>query len=316
MRTLVPGYPAVIDALRDAETVHTFARLHGGPARLLAAHAAGPRSLRARRAAPLCPSRQSVCRTRRQGMARQRVALRRARRMRGRDRARRRRGLRARRRPGARLAGGPRPGAAPLRRNAAAAHGDDGAQPVVPGAVSARAAGDDRPAAPRVRDRRRRVPRHDQLPQGRARARRPHHHGVAHLCGGDPHARGRDGTRRAPAPARRRADGHPQRDRRRGVESRDRRASRRAFRRGALRRRAAEQGGAAGALRPRRRAGGLRLRRREPADAAEGDGPPARGAAGAHRRAAHSSRSWGRATKRSKRDSSRRRPAIRDASLR
>ena len=40
-RTLVPGYPAVLDALRGAETVHHFARLHGGPARLLAARCAG-----------------------------------------------------------------------------------------------------------------------------------------------------------------------------------------------------------------------------------------------------------------------------------
>jgi starch synthase len=40
-RTLVPGYPAVIAALRNAETVHRFARLQGGPARLLAAHAEG-----------------------------------------------------------------------------------------------------------------------------------------------------------------------------------------------------------------------------------------------------------------------------------
>ena len=40
-RTLVPGYPAVIDALREAEAVHGWAHLHGGPARLLAAHAAG-----------------------------------------------------------------------------------------------------------------------------------------------------------------------------------------------------------------------------------------------------------------------------------
>jgi starch synthase len=39
--TLVPGYPAVIDALRKAEAVHTFAHLHGGPARLLVAHIAG-----------------------------------------------------------------------------------------------------------------------------------------------------------------------------------------------------------------------------------------------------------------------------------
>ena len=40
VRTLVPGYPAVVDALRDAQAVHAFPRLHGGPARLLAAHAA------------------------------------------------------------------------------------------------------------------------------------------------------------------------------------------------------------------------------------------------------------------------------------
>ena len=43
-----------------------------------------------------------------------------------------------------------------------------------------------------------------------------------------------------------------------GVESRDRRPSRRAFRREAPRPARAEQGGAAGALRPRGRAGGLR----------------------------------------------------------
>jgi len=36
VRTLVPGYPGIVDALRDAETLHTFAHLHGGPARLLA----------------------------------------------------------------------------------------------------------------------------------------------------------------------------------------------------------------------------------------------------------------------------------------
>jgi starch synthase len=39
--TLVPGYAAVTEALRGAETVHHFARLHGGPARLLAARCAG-----------------------------------------------------------------------------------------------------------------------------------------------------------------------------------------------------------------------------------------------------------------------------------
>jgi starch synthase len=41
MRTLVPGYPAVVDALRDAAVVHSFAAMHGGPARILAANAAG-----------------------------------------------------------------------------------------------------------------------------------------------------------------------------------------------------------------------------------------------------------------------------------
>lgn len=40
-RTLVPGHPAVIEALRNPEAVHTFARLHGGPARLLLSRAAG-----------------------------------------------------------------------------------------------------------------------------------------------------------------------------------------------------------------------------------------------------------------------------------
>ena len=41
MRTLVPGYPAVREALDGAETVHTFPDLHGGSARLLAGRAAG-----------------------------------------------------------------------------------------------------------------------------------------------------------------------------------------------------------------------------------------------------------------------------------
>jgi starch synthase len=41
MRTLMPAYPAVLAALPDAEVVHAFSDLHGGPARLLAAQAAG-----------------------------------------------------------------------------------------------------------------------------------------------------------------------------------------------------------------------------------------------------------------------------------
>ena len=41
MRTLVPGYPAAIDGLGKAEAVHSFARLHGGAARLLMSRTAG-----------------------------------------------------------------------------------------------------------------------------------------------------------------------------------------------------------------------------------------------------------------------------------
>src|SRR5207342_326422 len=41
MRTLVPGYPDVMRALREAAEVHAFADLPGGAARLLATNAAG-----------------------------------------------------------------------------------------------------------------------------------------------------------------------------------------------------------------------------------------------------------------------------------
>lgn len=41
MRTLLPGYPAVLDAMRDEEVLHSIAHLHGGPARILAGCAAG-----------------------------------------------------------------------------------------------------------------------------------------------------------------------------------------------------------------------------------------------------------------------------------
>lgn len=37
--TLVPGYPAVVDALRDGAVVHQYASLHGGPARVIAGRA-------------------------------------------------------------------------------------------------------------------------------------------------------------------------------------------------------------------------------------------------------------------------------------
>ncbi len=41
VRTLVPGYPAVLGALEDATPVHEDPALFGGPAKLLAGHAAG-----------------------------------------------------------------------------------------------------------------------------------------------------------------------------------------------------------------------------------------------------------------------------------
>lgn len=41
VRTLVPGYPGVVDALSDGGTLYTCAHLHGGPARLLASSARG-----------------------------------------------------------------------------------------------------------------------------------------------------------------------------------------------------------------------------------------------------------------------------------
>jgi len=41
VRTLVPGYPAVLNALEAAERLHDFDNLFGGEARLLAARASG-----------------------------------------------------------------------------------------------------------------------------------------------------------------------------------------------------------------------------------------------------------------------------------
>jgi starch synthase len=41
MRTMIPGYPAVMRGLDTAAPIHTFEHLHGGPARLLAGRASG-----------------------------------------------------------------------------------------------------------------------------------------------------------------------------------------------------------------------------------------------------------------------------------
>ena len=210
--------PQVMAALARRRRACTRSRaLFGGPARLLAARGGGPRPLRARRAAPVRARRavRMSAPTARTGPT-TRCASRRSAARGGRRRPRRRRatscptsctrttGRRASRRP-----------TCTTRRRAAPAHRDDRAQPGVPGTVPGDLLDDARPAVARVGDRRRRILRRDRLSQGRARARRPHHHGVADLRGGDPHARRRHGARRPAAPARGRAVRHPQRHRRR-----------------------------------------------------------------------------------------------------
>ena len=94
-----------------------------------------------------------------------------------------------------------------------------------PGQVAGDAAGNARPAARRLRDRRRRVPRHHRLPEGRPAIRRPDHHRLADLRGRNPHAGGGHGSRRPAARARRCAVGHPERHRHEGLEPRPTSAS-------------------------------------------------------------------------------------------
>ncbi len=98
VRTLLPGYPAVMAAVRDAPVVHTFPNLHGGVARLFAASIDGADwfildapHLYARDGGPY-----SECE--RPRMGRQRVSLRRARARGGHDRPRRCCRIRSRRR--------------------------------------------------------------------------------------------------------------------------------------------------------------------------------------------------------------------------
>ena len=64
--------PRSCAALAEAQPVHTFADLFGGPARVLAGAAAGLDLLVHRRAASLCPARQSLSRPRRARLAGQR----------------------------------------------------------------------------------------------------------------------------------------------------------------------------------------------------------------------------------------------------
>ncbi len=175
-------------------------------------------------------------------------------------------------------------------------HGDDGAQPRVPGRVRRQPARRARPAVARVPHRRRRVLRVDRVPQGRAPARRSHYDGVAHIRHGNPHARRRHGLRRPAALSRPRPHRHPQRHRRHAVGSCDRHISSGALRRAASCRTRRKSQGIGATHGPRTHAGRAAGRRREPTIVAEGHGPRAVRAARAARRAARSSRCSGAAT--------------------
>ena len=288
VRTLVPGYPAVMAAIADAETVHVFPDLHGGPARLVAGRAADLDLFAARRPAPVRATGEPLSRGGWQGVARQRAALRGTRAMRGGDGSRRRPVLRAADRARARLAGRTRTGVSAFRSALLVPLRDDRPQPRVPGPVPARALAGDRTSARLVRCRWRRILRHDRLSQGRPRARRSRDHRVTDLCRGNPDGRGGDGARRPPAPARQLPVRHSQRDRRDGVEPRDGPAPRRALRCASAARARSQQDGVAVAPRPGRRATRVRIRRREPAHVAERHRRAHRGAARAasRRRAA------------------------------
>ena len=313
-RTLVPGYPGVIDALRDAETMHTFAHLHGGPARLLAAHVAGLDLLvldaphlyarpgnpylgpdgsdwpdNALRFAALAECAAAIARGAVAGLAPDVVHA---------------HDWQAGLVPALLHYGGtPRPGTVMTVHNLSFqgqfprellatiglpphAYAIDGVE--YHGTIGYLKAG--LALADRITT---------VSPTYAAEIRTPE--------GG----MGLDGLLRARADVLTGILNGIDDD---GVESGDRRASRRALRREAPRAARGEQDGAAGALRPRRRARGLRVRRRQPVDAAEGNGPAARCAAGAdrQRRAARAPRH--RREDRSRTASPRPRPATRAAS--
>ena len=139
MRTLVPGYPAVLGGAATApRRSHAFARPVRRAGAAARRHGGRARPARPRRAASLRAARQSLSRPRRQGLARQRAALRRARRVRRRrsraapSRASRptssmpTTGRRASPRRYLHYGGAPRP-----------AHGHDRPQPRLPGPVPA-----------------------------------------------------------------------------------------------------------------------------------------------------------------------------------
>ena len=70
MRSLVPGYPAVMKALDAAEEVLALPNFHGGPARVLSGSERRHRSAGARRRASLCAAGKSLYRARWRRLAR------------------------------------------------------------------------------------------------------------------------------------------------------------------------------------------------------------------------------------------------------
>ena len=111
IRTLLPGYPAVLAALGAAETVYAMPSLHGGAARVLAGVAAGLELFVLDGATFVRPARQPVYGPGPAGLAGQPNAFRRTGAGGGRHRARRHSRLGARHRALPRLADrvGPRP---------------------------------------------------------------------------------------------------------------------------------------------------------------------------------------------------------------
>ena len=190
MRTLVPGYPAVLAGLQRRHGSCTGSTtLFGGPARLLAAGAAPARTCwsSTRRISIGRPGNPYL------GAGRPRLAGQ-CRRF-GRSAGSRPRSAlgpprRLAARPGARprLAGGTGAGLSRVRaRGRPAGHGDDRPQSGLPGPVRRRpASASSACRRRRFAGRRRRVLRPDRLSQGRAVLRRPADHGQPDLRAGDP----------------------------------------------------------------------------------------------------------------------------------
>ena len=204
VRTLLPGYPAVMaEARRDpapARLPRTPRRPRPPPRR----HRRRPRPHRHRQPAALRPPRRPLRRPLRPRPPRQLAPLRRPRPRRRRHRHGPASRVPPRPRARPRLAGRPRARLPALLRRAAPL-GDDHPQHRLPGRLPARRSSGAGAAAAGRRPRRRRVLRRRRLPQGRHRQRHRHHHRQPDLRRGDQDPGLRHGPRRPdlpPAPAR------------------------------------------------------------------------------------------------------------------